>query len=291
MKVFIRSLLTNWKIDRVTSANLNCEIMRKILVAVFCLFLLGACSQKNEEEQTDIFESGLELAVRSGESVIPVNIPASVYDLSDMGSDESGTPSYFAQGEKISFKELISGKYTFFVLGNHTEGQYCSVYLRDRDKKVLDLYWENYIVPELFGGIVEVDGSNESETVEMTRLVGGIEVNVTNKSEFTALQINFHYMERDTIHLNDYAVVPQWGSGSLDEGELVYRFPTRTPVKGEIIAYDDFKNEYYFDFESTKCIERNKKLTLNITLERVSPGARSWTGGNTVTCVENVSEL
>lgn len=265
--------------------------MRKILVAVFCLFLLGACSQKNEEEQTDIFESGLELAVRSGEGVTPVNIPASVYDLSGMESDEQGTPSYFAQGEKISFKELISGKYTFFVLGNHTEEQSCSVYLRDKDKKILDLYWEYYTIPELFGSVIEIDGSNASETVEMTRLVGGIEINVTNKSDFSSLQFYFHYVQQDTIRLNDYAIVPQWGFGGLDEGELVYCFPTKTPVKGEIMAYDDFKNEYFFDFESTKCIERNKKLTLNITLERVSSGARSWKGGNTVTCVENVSEL
>lgn len=265
--------------------------MRKVLVAVLCLFFLGACTQKNEVEQTEIPENSLELAVRSGEGVVSVNIPASVFDLTDAVSGERCEPVYFAQDEKISFQELVSGKYTFFVLGNNTEEQHCSLCLRDKDKKILELYWEDYMLPELLGGVVQIDGSKASETVEMTRLVGGVEVKVLNKDEFTALHINLSYMEQDSIRLNDYILVPQGNYYAQEEGVLCYRFPTTSPIKGEIIAYDEHKNEYYFDFVSAKCVERNKKLELNITLERASSIARSGNVKNTVTCVEKVSEL
>ena len=265
--------------------------MKKVLVAVLCLFFFGACTQKNEVEQTEIPQNSLELAVRSGEGVVPVNIPASVFDLTDVMSEQRCEPEYFAQDEKISFSELISGRYTFFVLGNNTEEQHCSLFLRDKDKKILELYWEDYMIPELLGGVIHVDGSNVSETVEMTRLVGGVEVKVLNKDEFTALHISMFYMGQDSIRLNDYILVPQRNHYALEEGALVYHFPSTTPIKGEIIAYDEYKNEYYFDFESTKCVERNKKLELNITLERASALARSGSVRNTVTCVEKVSEL
>lgn len=265
--------------------------MRKVLVAVLCLFFWGACTQKNEVEQTEIPESGLELAVRSGEGVVSVSVPASVFDLTSVVPGVDCEPMYFAQDEKISFKDLISGKYTFFVLGNTIEEPYYSLLLRDKDKKILELSWHYHVIPELLGGVILVDGANASETVEMTRLVGGVKLNILNKDEFTALNINLEYMDQDAIQLNDYTLVPLNNFYEMEEGQLLYRFPTRTPVKGEIIAYDEDKNEYYFYFESTKCIERNKKLELNITLERASSIARSGNVKNTVTCVEKVSEL
>jgi lipoprotein len=268
--------------------------MRKILVAISCLFFLGACSQKDEGVQSASPENRLELAVRSGESTALVDMPASVYDLSAMGSEGGYEPKYFARGEKISFKELTPGEYTFFVLGNRTEEHGCWVSLDRDDMKTILLRWEHYVLPELFGGIVKVNGANESETVDMIRLVGGVTVNVASKNEYSHMVINLirPYTGRDTIWVNDYAIVPQYyNSYDIEEGTLIYCFPESTPVRGEIVAYDESGHEYYFEFASTKCIERNKKLELNITLERTSPLARSGNVKNTVTCFEKVSDL
>ena len=95
--------------------------MRKVLVAILCLVFLGACTRKDVEEQTEIPGSGLALAVRSGDSLIAAGIPAAVYDLTNLGVNESCTPLYFAVDEKISFTDLDAGVHTFFVLGNKTE--------------------------------------------------------------------------------------------------------------------------------------------------------------------------
>lgn len=268
--------------------------MRKVLVAISCLFFLGACSQKDEGVQSADPENRLELAVRSGEGTAPVDMPASVYNLTAMGSEGWCEPKYFAPGEKISFKELTPGEYTFFVLGNKTEEHNCFVSLDRDDMKTVLLRWEHYVLPELFGGVVKVNGANESETVEMTRLVGGVIVNVTNKDEYSRVVVNLirPYTGRDTIWVNDYAIVPQYyNSYDMEEGSLTYCFPESTLLSGEIIAYDEFNHEYFFEFQSSKCIERNKKLELNVTLERASSLARSGNTKNTVTCAEKVSDL
>ena len=268
--------------------------MRKVLVAVLCLVFLGACTRKDVEEQTEIPGSGLALAVRSGDSLIAAGIPAAVYDLTDLGVNEPCTPLYFAVDEKISFTDLDAGVHTFFVLGNKTEEYNCLVSLDGDDMKTVQLRWEDYRLPELLGGVVKVNGANEVEMVEMTRLVGGLTVNVLNKDEYARVEVNLKrpYTGLDTIWFSDYALVPQYyNSYYLEAGVLAYCFPESTPVKGEIFAYDEFGNTYYFDFESSKCIEQNQKLTLNITLERASSIARSAKVRNTVTCVEEVSEL
>ena len=266
--------------------------MRKVLVAVFCLFLFGACSQKSEMEQTEIPERGLELAVRSGEGVIPEEgMSASVYDLTYLKSDEVCEPVYFAAGEPIAFKDLDAGEHTFFVLGNDREEQSNYVVLRDKDKKVFFLQSDYYTLPELFGGVARVDGANASETVVMNRLVGGLVVNVVNEDEFYAMDIFFDRPELDEIQVNDYTIIPQWDSYNLGRGYECYSFPTKNVVSGTVIVWDEYKNESYFDFKSEKCIERNKKLELNITLVPGSSIARSGDAGNKAVCEEKVSDL
>ena len=62
-------------------------------------------------------------------------------------------------------------------------------------------------------------------------------------------------------------------------------------MSGTVIVWDEYKNESYFDFKSEKCIERNKKLELNITLVPGSSIARSGDAGNKAVCEEKVSDL
>ena len=268
--------------------------MRKVLVAILCLFFLGACSRGYEEEQAKVPENELGLAVRSGDVVTSVSMPAWVYKLTGLAPGVAFEQKYFAAEEKISFQDLLPGEYTFFILGNERKDSDVTFSVVDKELKIIRLeWWRSDTIPELFGGIAKVNGSNESETVEMTRLVGGVTVNVTNKDEYSRVFVDLvmPYTERDTIWVNDYAILPRFSSYDIEEGALAYRFPGSIPVRGEIRAYDESEQEYLFEFQSTKCIERNKKLELNVTLERASSLARSGKAKNTVTCAEKVSDL
>lgn len=267
--------------------------MRKILVAISCLFLLGACSRGNEEEQTEVSGNHLELGVRSGEVITPVSMAASVYELNGLSSNLVCVPKYFTAGEKISFQDLLPGEYTYFVLGNVPDAELATLYLYGRDLKEITLRWSIDTLPELFGGIVKTSGSKEVETVVMKRLVGGMKVHITNESEFRNVDFYLRYDigNLDTISMGDYTMHLDVMIGHLDIDKEVYLFPTKEPLRGEIIAWDESGQEYYFDFVSKNSVQRNKRLELNLTLNKASSIARSANVVNTVTCVEKITEL
>ena len=267
----------------------NCQIMRKILVAILCLIFLGACTQKSELEQENA-ENSLELSVRSGESVVSGDIPVFVYDLTK--SNSYYEPVSFAPGEKITFTDLVAGEYTYFVLGGEVADGVCSLYSSEENANLLSLEWHDGEVPELLGGIVKVEGSNDVETVEMSRMVGGLEINVVNKGELRYLSVSLSSVEQDSIALNGYTIIPrQFYLSDFEEGKMIYHFPTKSPVKGTIHASDDWWNTYFFDFESTKCIERNKKLELRVTLDSVAFLGRSSGVKKAIVSEENISDL
>lgn len=263
--------------------------MRKILVAILCLVFLGACTQKSKLEQ-EYAENSLELTVRSGESVVSGDIPVFVYDLT--GSNSYYEPVSFAPGEKITFTDLVTGEYTYFVLGGEIANGVCFLRSSGENANLLGLEWRDGEVPELLGGIVRVDGSNDVETVEMNRMVGGLEINVINKSEQRNLYVSLSFVEQDSIALNGYTIISRQSYLSeFEEGKMIYAFPTNSPIRGTISAHDDWWNTYSFDFESTKCIERNKKLELRVTLDSVAFLGRSSGVKKAVVCEENVSDL
>lgn len=268
--------------------------MKKILVAILCLFFLGACSRGNGEEQTEVSGNHLELGVRSGDVVTPVSMAASVYELNGLSSNLVCVPKYFTAGEKISFQDLLPGEYTYFVLGNVADAEMATLYLYGRDLKEITLRWNADTLPELFGGVVKASGSKEVKTVVMKRLVGGVKVHITNESEFRDIDFYLRYGlgNLDTISMGDYTMhLDAMGIGRLDIDKAVYLFPTAEPLRGEIVAWDENGQEYYFDFESKNSVQRNKRLELNLTLNKASSVARSANVVNTVTCVEKVTEL
>lgn len=267
--------------------------MRKVLVAILCLVFLGACTRKDVEEQTEIPGNRLELGVRSGDVVTPVSMSAWVYQLTELEPEVAFKQTYFAASETISFQDMLPGKYTFFILGNEKEDTRVG-FLANNELKAMRLeWWDSDTIPELFGGIVTADGSEEMMKVEMTRLVGGVNVNVTNYSDFQGFRLTVSYGgESEVIQLGDYAlethVYNLWG---VSVGKEFYLFPTKEPLRGEIVAYDENGQEYYFDFESKNTVQRNKRLELNLTLNKASSIGRSANVINTVTCVEKVTEL
>lgn len=266
--------------------------MKKVLVAVLCLFIFGACSRKNEEDQAGIPENSLELAIRSGGAVVPVEMPAAVYNFTGTVSNLVIEPQCFTKEEKISFKDLLPDEYTFLVLGNMPNMGMASLYLYGQGLKDISLRWYADSVPELFGGIVKVNGSRELETVEMKRLVGGLNVHVSNSSDFQEIRFSLNYWDLDTISLDGYTLnvsANYWNYLSFDKD--IYLFPTREPLRGTVTACDENGQEYYFDFVTENVLQRNKRLELNLTLNKASSLVRSASVGNTVTCVEKISEL
>lgn len=269
--------------------------MKKILVAILCLFFLGACSRGNEEEQAKVPGNELGLAVRSGDVVTLVSMPASVYKLTGLTEGLVCEPECFTAEEKITYQDLLPGEYTFFVLGNGRKDDEISLYTSGRKLKTICLNWWKYdTIPELFGGIVKANGSEEMMTVEMTRLVGSVKVNVLNHSEFQDLRLGLAYSgyNSEQILLGDYILEPRMqGGGELLVGKEFYLFPTKELLRGEIIARDENGQEYYFDFVSKYGVQRNKRLELNLTLNKATGIGRSANVVNTVTCVEEVSEF
>lgn len=228
--------------------------------------------------------------MRSGESVVSEDIPVFVYDLTEWNSYYD--PVSFAPGEKITFTDLAAGEHTYFVLGGEIADGVCSLHSSGENVNLLNLEWHDGEVPELLGGVVKVDGSNGIETVEMNRMVGGLEINVVNKGELRYLYVSLSSVEQDSIALNDYTIIPrQFYQSDFEEGKMIYNFPTKSPVRGTISASDDLWNTYIFEFESTKCIERNKKLELRVTLDSVAFLGRSSGVKKAVVCEENVSDL
>ena len=269
--------------------------MRKVLVAILCLFLLGACSRGNEEGQPEVSGSRLALGVRSVDSMIITGMPAAVCELTGGPVGGSFEMNYFEAGEEIVYQDLQPGEHTFLVLGNVMEEDECELFINSYAPKDIQFRWRNGgRLPELFGGLIKVDGASEKMTVEMLRLVGELKVNVVNPSEFVRMDVRLDmqcYYEVEPILLGDYSLMPEMYSSDLEVGESFYLFPTKKAVFGEIIVWDENWNEYRFGFEAKNCIQRNKKLELNLTLNKATAQARSLEAVNTVICEETVSDL
>ena len=275
--------------------NFNCKIMKKILGAILCLIFLGACTQKDGRDQTGNSENYLELSVRSGSAGMTlVTMPVNVYNFNGLSSNQVCEPDYFTAEEKISYQDLLPGKYTFFVLGNVPVKEMASLYLTGREMKDVNLRWMWDSIPELFGGIAYVDGSEETKTIEMKRLIGKVNVHVTNSSEFQTVELALQCdTYSDTIQIEDYVlrIRTDYGFGNLMVDKDISFFPTEGPLRGTIIASDE-SGIYYFDFVAKNRIQRNKRLELNLTLNKASSLGRSANVVNgAVTCVEKVTEL
>ena len=269
--------------------------MRKVLVAILCLVFLGACTRKDVEGQTEIPGSGLTLAVRSGDSLIAAGIPAAVYMLTGLTQNQVCEPQYFTADEKISYEELLPGEYTFFVLGNVVEEDGVYLSLSGRELKHVNLEcWRYNRLPDLSCNVVKVNGSKENVTVEMVRLVGGVKVDIVNQSDFRSVELGLAYsgVNLDSIALGEYAVFPRMnGIWDVTIGEEFYLFPSSEVLRGQVIAYDENDQIYYFDFTTKNGVQRNKRLELSLTLNKESSVARSVNLVSTVDCVEKVSEL
>lgn len=267
--------------------------MKKLSIAFLCLLLFSACSHEKNEEQAGGTGRDLQLSVMNDTSTTQLPDSLLVYDWPE------GTSLYtfykFGPEGPIVLRDLEPIKHTILALANTNEMmvRYIDLWrMPNPEGSVVRIDWAwEMPLPDLIGGILYTNGSSTSGNMKMTRLVGGISVNILNLDQFPNAQSievvllnssRTSYIGETSIEFSNLNML------LTTDGKLNYFPPTNGPASGEIIVYDESYIPSVYRFVAQHAVEVNKKLELNLTLDK-TPGSRA--GNSAVICSEKVSNL
>ena len=287
-------------------AKIFVVLMKRLLIVLVCVALFGACTRDDAGEQAGSGREMLLTFANDSSGAVATGRSVAVCDmLTDVAyRNVQWEPMFFEAGEPVVLRDVMAEERVILAVGGVGDGEveYASFDMWRDSVICLQFPASPYMGGDgaLFAGLMRTDGSEETGALEMSRIVGGVEVNVSGNMNwgmdsewmYTGIAtVKLEVQGWKEVWLGDYAVVPYdyWGEIAVSAGGMYYMFPMAGKVRGTIEA--EFFNMTTFGyemrtfrFESALEMEANKVVHLDVTLPERGEASRA--GGEAVATVE-----
>ena len=273
--------------------------MRKLLIALTCLALFGACSREDAGPRTEGEPKGFALVFANDSSGVTVmERPVTVFDLA---ADEGGfayvLPEYFEAGEPIELKDVDRRERQILAFSGLRSDQLNDAYLEGEWFTVFgnEIYPLEQDLSDVFCGVTNAATSEAEGTIVMRRISGGLQINVVNipAGGWTAtVELENPYLASLPMGSKTLRMELDQRLGEFEAGKVIYLLPLE-PVDGRIYLTRtdesgvEERNEFTF---SIRGMTPNRVLSVDVTLEANS-AARSMGGGVAKVTREELIEM